>query len=176
MRREGVYLAGVGLGLGDGEAAAGFARPEALDVGEDGDNFLVAEGFAEGGHAAFEARDGKFSAAVVDDAVEETVGVVPGVAVAVQRGRGQGAVGLADVPVGLALSIDAVTAGAVLEEDDFTLGDWVGRGSWDAAGEVVGFRRGGAPQKAVAERAIVSRMTRGMMRFFTSLRSLGIWG
>ena len=110
-------LAGEGLGLGYGDAAACFAFPKAFDVGEDGDDFLVAEGFTKGGHDGLVAGDGEFGAAVTDDAVEETVGVVPGVAVAVERGRRQGAVGVADVPVGLAFAVDAVAAGAIGHEE-----------------------------------------------------------
>ena len=151
MFGEGVVLAGEGLGLGDGDASAHFTRPEALDVGEDGDYLLVAKFLAEGGHAALESRDGEFGSAVADDAVEEAVGVVPGVAVAVQGGRREGAVELAEVPVGLALAIDAVTAGAILEEDDFTLGDGVGGGGWGVIRGVAGGRRGAGDEGGEGE-------------------------
>ena len=126
-------LAGEGLGLDDGDAAAGLARPEGLDVGEDGDYLLVGEGFSEGRHDALEAGDGEFGSAVADDAVEEAVGVMPGVAVAVERGRGKGAVGVTDVPVGLTFAVDAVAGGAVGNEER-AAGWWGGVSGCGSAG------------------------------------------
>ncbi len=104
----------------------------------------MTEDFAEGGHEALVAGDGKFNAAVVDDAVEETVGVVPGVAVTVEGRSGEGTIVVADVPVGLTFAVDAVAAGAVFGEDDFALGDGGGLGGWGRGCGGVAVRRRGA--------------------------------
>ncbi len=113
LRREGVLLAGLGLGLTDGKAAFGFVSPEALDVGQDGDDFLMAELVSEGGHTALVVGQLRYRSSLADDAVQETVGVVPGMTVAVE-GRGpEGSIGILDVPVGLTFAVGAVAYGAI---------------------------------------------------------------
>ena len=80
----------------------------------------MAELSSEGWHRALKAgyvRAYQVCATQVYEGVEGPVAVVPGVTVAVQRGRGEGSVVLPDMPVRLPLSVLPVARGAVLQED-----------------------------------------------------------
>ena len=80
----------------------------------------MAELSSESWHRAFKAghvRAFQVCATQVYEGVEGSVAVVPGVTLAVQRGRGEGSVALLEMPVGLPLSVLPVARGAVLQED-----------------------------------------------------------
>ena len=118
--------------LNDGDAADFFVIPEALDVFEHCNNFVVGELSSKCGHTTLElwqVRVFPELSALAHYAVEQSVSVVPGVAIAVQGGSGEDAVGLADMPVGLALAFGAVACGASSCED-FLSGGWGWGGGW----------------------------------------------
>ena len=98
-----------------GNVADFFVIPENLDVFEHCNNLIVGELFSKCGHATLELWQVRVLpelSALVDYTVKQPISVVPGVAIAVQRRSGEDAVGLADMPIGLALALGAVACNA----------------------------------------------------------------
>ena len=118
--------------LDDGDAADFLVIPETLDVFEHCNNLILGELFSKCRHATFklwQVRVFPALSALAHYAVEQSVSVVPGVAIAVQGRSGEDAIGLADMPVGLALALSAVACGASSCED-FLPGGWGWGGGW----------------------------------------------
>ena len=114
--RQWVVLADESLRLSDVKPQLGLVAPQALDVGEHCHYLVVAQYLAESRHTALEAghRGGfLYLPALAYHAIQEPIGMVPSVAVTVQWRGWQNAVGLGDVPVGLALAHIAMAGGAV---------------------------------------------------------------
>ncbi len=106
--------------LRDGHAADFFVIPETLDVFEHCNNLIVGELFSKCGHTTLElwqVRVFPELSTLAHYTVEQSVSVVPGVAIAVQGWSRENAIGLADMPVGLALALGAVACGASSCED-----------------------------------------------------------
>src|SRR3989454_84955 len=99
--------------------------PVALDVRQDGPDFIVGELAAKTRHVALVARRriGRHEPAL-RDAEEHAVRVMPGVAALIVRRRRQAAVGQAGTPVRLPFQLRAVAGGAVLRIDFRTGADF----------------------------------------------------
>ena len=116
-------LANRRLRLPDGQSLFCLAPPEALDVCENCDYLLVAELVAKRRHSALEARIArvfKYPSTLTDSAVQEAIPMMPGMPVAIERRRQQGAVFLPDLPVGLPLASYSMTHSAIRGKEHLT--------------------------------------------------------
>ncbi len=82
--------------------------PQALDVCERIDDFVMGQGVAERRHPALEAWGSRYRPSFPHYAVEDAIGVVPRVAIAVQGRRAQSAIIVSDSPIRGALPHSAV--------------------------------------------------------------------
>ena len=132
--------------LDDGDAADFLVIPETLDVFEHCNNLIVGELFSKCRHATlklWQVRVFPELSALAHYTVEQPISVVPSVAISVQGRGGEDSVGLADMPVGLALALGAVARGASSCED-FLPGGWGWGGGWpiNARGRRAGGHQG----------------------------------
>ena len=108
---------------------------------QDVDDLLAAQLVPERRHTALVAR---YRPAPTDDAVQEAVRVMPGMAGAIERRRWECPVLFGDAPVGLPLAVSSMADGAGRGED---LWSRSGNGSRCSGG---GSRRGGAARRRAA--------------------------